>query len=106
VEAAVEAAVLVSGHDKPSFGGSAGTPKHVLHAFRQAEQRSPAQNAAINSLWSFNDSIIGAGKVQACKQWADFHQGLGLDMYLVPFPRTYCLDDYPGLHHLFGCIQA
>jgi hypothetical protein len=35
-------------HSKPMFQA---TPKHVLHAFTQAEHRSPTQNSAMRCLW-------------------------------------------------------
>jgi hypothetical protein len=33
------------------FRDAVATPKHILHASTQVEQRSPTQDAAVRSLW-------------------------------------------------------
>jgi hypothetical protein len=49
--------------------------KHVLHASTQAEHCSPTQNDVYGV---YIDGMLRAGKLRVWKQWAIFHQGLGV----------------------------
>jgi hypothetical protein len=66
---------VVLDHGKPHISRCGSHSKHVLHASTQAEHRYPTQ---ISVYGVCIDGMLRAGKLRVWKQWAKFHQGLGV----------------------------